>query len=385
MKKQLTIITIIITLLFTQNLLSKDDVYNQNIAKIKATSDEAFLKFDEGLYHKSRGMCERMLAQYEDDALLSYYKAYSEYRLVLVAMVNKDKKKMNQYMEVAIDGCKNLIEKELLVSEANTLLAAIYMMKLAVDHSAGQVLTPKIHSLLDDALEINPKNPRTHIVRGQMLVNTPEFFGGSVSGAIKEYEKSVQIFENEKNEKLPSWGYLESLTSLGKAHYKNKNIVEAKKTYEKVLSIVPEYVYVKYKLLPELEKEEPAKQNVSNNSVGKLIINFTGFDSDEGTVRVALSNSSENYSDDKPFKRITSKIKGNIATVEFNDLPFGEYAVSAFHDEDNDKELGTGMFGIPTEGYGFSNNARGSFGPAEYEDAKFIVKDITTTISIEIE
>ncbi|MDA3859615.1 MAG: DUF2141 domain-containing protein, partial [Melioribacteraceae bacterium] len=94
---------------------------------------------------------------------------------------------------------------------------------------------------------------------------------------------------------------------------------------------------------------------------------------------------SASYSDDKPFKRSTSKINGNIATVEINDLPFGEYAVSAFHDEDNDKELGTGMFGIPTEGYGFSNNARGSFGPAEYEDAKFFVKDIITTISIEIE
>lgn len=385
MKKQFTVIIIIISILFTQNLLSKDDLYNQNITKIKATTDEAYLKFDEVLYHKSRGMCERMLVQYSDDALLSYYKAYSEYRLLLIAMVNQDKKKMNQYMEVAIDGCKALIEKEQLVSEANTLLAAIYMMTLAVDHTQGQVLTPKIHSLLDDAMEANPKNPRAHIVRGQMLLNTPEFFGGSISGAIKEYDASIQIFESEKSKELPSWGYIEVLTNLGKAHYKNKNLSEAKAAYEKVLSTSPKYGYVMYKLLPELEKEDQAKENAPKKSLGKLIINFTGFDNDEGIVRVALSNSAANYLEDKSFKAISSNIKDKLASVEFNDLPFGEYAVSAYHDEDNDEELGTGMFGIPTEGYGFSNNARGSFGPAEYEDAKFFIKDKTTTISIEIE
>jgi uncharacterized protein (DUF2141 family) len=30
--------------------------------------------------------------------------------------------------------------------------------------------------------------------------------------------------------------------------------------------------------------------------------------------------------------------------------------------------------GIPKERYGFSNNARGRFGPASYEDCKFNVK-----------
>jgi uncharacterized protein (DUF2141 family) len=382
MKNQLTIITIIITILFTQNLLSKDDLYIQNIANIKAATDEAYLKFDEGLFQKSRGMCERMLAQYADDALLSYYKAYSEYRLVLIEMVNQDKNKMNQYMDVAIDGCKNLIEKEQLVSEANTLLAAIYMMKLAVDHTQGQALTPKIHSRLDDAIEANYKNPRAHIVRGQLLLNTPEFFGGSVTGAIKEYEASIRIFENEKSEELPSWGYIEVLTNLGQAHYKNKNLSEAKATYEKVLSISPKYGYVKYKLLPELDKEIVPAEKVSEKAVGKLIIEFSGFDNNYGTVRVALVNDPTKFLGDSPLKAATVEIKETKAIVKFNDLPFGEYAVSAYHDEDNDEELGTGMFGIPTEGYGFSNNARGSFGPAEYEDAKFSIDEPTKTISI---
>lgn len=385
MKKKLTLIAIILSILFTQNLFSKDDAYNQNVGKIKAATEEAYLKFDEGLFQKSRGMCERMLNQYPDDALLSYYKAYSEYRLVLIAMANQNKQKMAQYFDVAVEGCKHLIEKEQLVSEAKTLLAVTYMMELAVDHTKGAALSPKIHSLLDDALELNPKNPRVHLARGQMLVNTPEFFGGSVEGAIKEYEASIAIFENEQSKDLPSWGYIEALSNLGQAYHKNNNLTEAKIAYEKVLSIAPGYGYVKYKLLPKVEKEMNPTEKVVDKEVGKLIINFNGFDNNDGTVRVALVNDPSKFLGDSPFKAKVVVIKENKAVVEFNDLPFGEYAVSAFHDEDSDEELGTGLFGIPTEEYGFSNNARGSFGPAEYEDAKFLVDETIKTITIEID
>jgi uncharacterized protein (DUF2141 family) len=36
--------------------------------------------------------------------------------------------------------------------------------------------------------------------------------------------------------------------------------------------------------------------------------------------------------------------------------------------------LDTGWFGIPKEGYGCSNDAKGNMGPPKYEDAKFQLK-----------
>jgi uncharacterized protein (DUF2141 family) len=37
--------------------------------------------------------------------------------------------------------------------------------------------------------------------------------------------------------------------------------------------------------------------------------------------------------------------------------------------------LNTNLFGIPTEGFAFSNNAMGSFGPPSYESCTFVVPE----------
>tara|TARA_B100001996_G_scaffold345263_1_gene301518 strand:- start:77 stop:529 length:453 start_codon:yes stop_codon:yes gene_type:complete len=51
------------------------------------------------------------------------------------------------------------------------------------------------------------------------------------------------------------------------------------------------------------------------------------------------------------------------------DIPFGEYAFIAFLDGDNNEMLSANFIGIPKEPFGFSNNARGKFGPPKWEDA----------------
>lgn len=105
---------------------------------------------------------------------------------------------------------------------------------------------------------------------------------------------------------------------------------------------------------------------------GTLIVKFTGMNSNNGNVKIALCNSDENYKDHKsPFIGKSIPVDKNTAIIEFDDLPFGDYAIKAFHDEDANDDLNTNILGIPTEDYGFSNNARGIFGPPSWEDAKF--------------
>ena len=76
-------------------------------------------------------------------------------------------------------------------------------------------------------------------------------------------------------------------------------------------------------------------------------------------------------------------IKTGGAMLTFANLPKGGYAVAVFHDEDADGELDTNFVGIPTEAYGFSNNARGVFGPPELSEQLFELKtNYTITIQI---
>ena len=51
------------------------------------------------------------------------------------------------------------------------------------------------------------------------------------------------------------------------------------------------------------------------------------------------------------------------------DLAPGRYALSAFHDENDNGELDTNLLGIPSEGYGFGNDASAAFGPPSFEAA----------------
>ena len=59
-----------------------------------------------------------------------------------------------------------------------------------------------------------------------------------------------------------------------------------------------------------------------------------------------------------------------VVTVE--NVPAGDYAVQAFHDENANGEVDRAMFGIPREGVGFSRNARIGLGPPKWRDAYFV-------------
>lgn len=52
----------------------------------------------------------------------------------------------------------------------------------------------------------------------------------------------------------------------------------------------------------------------------------------------------------------------------------GKYALAILHDTDNSKDLSTGLFGIPKEGFGFSRNPIISFGPPSFEEASVFVQ-----------
>ena len=63
-------------------------------------------------------------------------------------------------------------------------------------------------------------------------------------------------------------------------------------------------------------------------------------------------------------------------TITFNDLDAGEYGIRYFHDENDNGELETNLFGLPTEGYGYSNNAKANFGPVDFTTMRFSIADV---------
>jgi uncharacterized protein (DUF2141 family) len=105
---------------------------------------------------------------------------------------------------------------------------------------------------------------------------------------------------------------------------------------------------------------------------GKLSITVTGARNGDGAVRCALFNSPAAFPKmGEQWRGVIAPIRGGAATCVFTGVPAGTYAVAFFHAEHNEAQLTTGMFGKPQQGYGFSNNAAGSFGPPNFNAAAF--------------
>lgn len=95
-------------------------------------------------------------------------------------------------------------------------------------------------------------------------------------------------------------------------------------------------------------------------------LTIEGITSIRGSVRVALYNKPEGFTEPKKAVHLKSvSVESATVIVDLN-VPPGRYAVAVFHDENNNGVFDKNAFGLPTEAYGFSNNARGRFGPPDF-------------------
>jgi len=115
-------------------------------------------------------------------------------------------------------------------------------------------------------------------------------------------------------------------------------------------------------------------------------VDINGLRSDRGQVLCALFSSAADFPKeaDQALAHAKSTILDGHATCEFINIPSGTYAVSVFHDENSNGKLDTKFFGIPREGVGASNNAKGHFGPPKFDAAAFQHSEGTTALKISI-
>jgi len=117
---------------------------------------------------------------------------------------------------------------------------------------------------------------------------------------------------------------------------------------------------------------------------GTIILKVTGLRSEKGQVKIAVFNSSETWLGDHPAYNATIDVDGQSVTWRLNDVPYGDYGIAVFHDENKNGKMDKNLLGIPLEPYGFSNNQRANFGAPKWEKSKFAVRNPTTEISIEV-
>jgi len=116
-------------------------------------------------------------------------------------------------------------------------------------------------------------------------------------------------------------------------------------------------------------------------SQSNIEVTITNIKEVKGTIRLALFTDAENFPDNKPVMGKIVKTTAKTMKVILENVPDGTYAASVIHDENENEKLDTGFIGIPKEGFGFSNDAMGTFGPPKFKEASFATS-ATQAISI---
>lgn len=113
-------------------------------------------------------------------------------------------------------------------------------------------------------------------------------------------------------------------------------------------------------------QDQPAPENL-------IHVEIAGVHNDKGQVLCSLFSSAKDFpkKTDKAVAHAISAISQAHASCEFSGIAPGTYAVSVFHDENSNGKMDTNFMGIPREGVGASNNAKGHLGPPKFEAAAF--------------
>ncbi|GLS84677.1 DUF2141 domain-containing protein [Paraferrimonas haliotis] len=115
---------------------------------------------------------------------------------------------------------------------------------------------------------------------------------------------------------------------------------------------------------------------ISSAYSAPLTLSFNGLSNDHSKLVVQIYASKASWLDDDPqqmalFSLIDPAQLSANGSIEV-ELEFGDYAIYAYQDLDDNGELNSNWIGIPTEPVGTSNAAKGFMGPPKYDDAKFI-------------
>jgi uncharacterized protein (DUF2141 family) len=112
-----------------------------------------------------------------------------------------------------------------------------------------------------------------------------------------------------------------------------------------------------------------------------LFVQIDGVKSKKGNIRIGLYVDHNNFTSDQVYYKATSINIENIKTTyTFHNLPKGIYAVSIYHDENQNNTLDTNLFGIPQEGYGFSMNPKVTFATPTFDESSFKLNSNKTIV-----
>jgi uncharacterized protein (DUF2141 family) len=106
---------------------------------------------------------------------------------------------------------------------------------------------------------------------------------------------------------------------------------------------------------------------------GGIRVIVRGLRNDNGRVGYSLFNGPDGFPrhKTKEFRGMWTKKQNHVAVCDFTKVPGGTYAVTVLDDSNMNGKMDFNLMGLPTKGYGFSNDAKATLSPPSFSAASF--------------
>ena len=167
---------------------------------------------------------ERIASAEKEEWLPAYYQSFCYMNMAAAAMTQQEMEKCIAYLDksqTALDQAKTIEPTEV---EILVLQGFIYQGRIWENpQTKGAEFSPLSHQVLDQALALDPENPRAYYLKGQNVFYTPAFFGGGPETAKPLLQRASSLFTSYEAPSPihPDWGQQQNAYLLQQAEVKN--------------------------------------------------------------------------------------------------------------------------------------------------------------------
>ncbi len=164
--------------------------------------------------HQAVNQFERIAARETDKWEPLYYAGFGYVMLANYATSNADKDKYLDQAAASVNKGLAMAPEE---SELVTLTGFIHMLRVTVDPATrGPEYVPQAMRSFQQAIGMEPSNPRAHFLMGQMEIGTAKFFGSDTAPGCNRIRESLDLFEAQAQDNAiaPAWGKSWALANI---------------------------------------------------------------------------------------------------------------------------------------------------------------------------
>ncbi len=109
---------------------------------------------------------------------------------------------------------------------------------------------------------------------------------------------------------------------------------------------------------------------------GKITVSISNIKNNNGVCRVCIFDNAASFNGEgKPLQCVSTNVSNKTAVARFDNVPAGTYAISVFHDANNNNKFDLNFVGMPKEGYGASKNKLPFAAAPAFKDNQFTLKN----------